>query len=140
MAHLGENIKQLRTERDWSQEDLAYETRRVDPTGDGVTKGTIQNIEAKGSGNANSVRLIADALDVSMDALFEREVVQVGGSPKRPSRPVVKGSGAASLPEPEPEGADDEALGREDEAVALRGRGFTRNAKPGLSAQYPEAA
>lgn len=56
-------IKQLREERDMSQERLAYMS--------GVAVKTIQRLEQTGRANSETLRAVAAALGVGLDDLFE---------------------------------------------------------------------
>jgi len=56
-------IKELRAERDLSQEDLARLAN--------VTTGTIKRLERTGNATATTLRAVAAALGVPLDDLFE---------------------------------------------------------------------
>jgi|KBSSwiS6_1023812.scaffolds.fasta_scaffold05842_4 transcriptional regulator with XRE-family HTH domain len=56
-------IKQLREERQMSQERLAYTS--------GVAVKTIQRLEQTGRANSETLRSVAAALGVGLDDLFE---------------------------------------------------------------------
>lgn len=56
-----ELVKRLRTERGWSQEELAIAS--------GLSTRTIQRLETDGKGSSNSTKSIASALEVEMHNL-----------------------------------------------------------------------
>ena len=57
-------VKRLRTEKGWSQEELAIASD--------LSARTIQRIETDGSGSRNSLKSIASALEVEMHNLEEK--------------------------------------------------------------------
>lgn len=75
---LRKNLKELRDERDWSQDDLAEST--------GYTRGFIADIErGKSWVSPESLEKIAGALDVPIHRLFSTE-----DTPKRETLPVSR--------------------------------------------------
>lgn len=60
----GSLIKRLRTEKNWSQEELAIAS--------GLSSRTIQRMETDGSGSTSSVKSIASALEVEVHNLEEK--------------------------------------------------------------------
>ncbi|RLA26283.1 MAG: hypothetical protein DRQ63_08630 [Gammaproteobacteria bacterium] len=59
-----ELVKRLRTERGWSQEELAIASD--------LSTRTVQRLETEGGGSANSIKSIASALEVNMHNLEEK--------------------------------------------------------------------
>ncbi|MGI9271069.1 MAG: helix-turn-helix transcriptional regulator [Woeseiaceae bacterium] len=57
-------VKRLRTERGWSQEELAIAAD--------LSARTVQRLEAEGGGSTNSIKSIASALEVDMHNLEEK--------------------------------------------------------------------
>ncbi len=64
-------VKQLRTERRWSQDELAIAS--------GLSTRTIQRLESEGSGSTGSLKSIAAALEVEIHNLEERSPTQLTG-------------------------------------------------------------
>ncbi|MEM1261029.1 MAG: helix-turn-helix transcriptional regulator [Pseudomonadota bacterium] len=64
-------IKTLRTERAWSQEELAIAA--------GVSTRTVQRIESDGAGSTNSIKAIASALEVNLHNLETESRTQLIG-------------------------------------------------------------
>jgi len=59
-----ELVKRLRTERGWSQEELAIASD--------LSTRTVQRLETAGGGSTNSIKSIASALEVKMHNLEEK--------------------------------------------------------------------
>ena len=59
-----ELMKRLRTQKGWSQEELAIASD--------LSSRTIQRLEADGRGSTNSIRSIASVLEVNMHNLEEK--------------------------------------------------------------------
>ena len=59
-----ELVKRLRTERGWSQEELAIASD--------LSTRTVQRLETEGGGSTNSIKSIASALQVNMHNLEEK--------------------------------------------------------------------
>lgn len=57
-------MKRLRTERGWSQEELAIASD--------LSTRTVQRMETEGGGSTNSIKSIASALEVEMHNLEEK--------------------------------------------------------------------
>ncbi|PWM22732.1 MAG: XRE family transcriptional regulator [Oscillospiraceae bacterium] len=55
-------LKEIRTERGWSVPALSERS--------GVSRRTIQDLEARGDGRLSTARKLADTLGVSLDALY----------------------------------------------------------------------
>ena len=66
-----ELVKRLRTERGWSQEELAIASD--------LSTRTVQRLETEGGGSANSIKSIASALEVNMHNLEEKPRTQLIG-------------------------------------------------------------
>ncbi len=64
-------IRTLRTEKGWSQEELAIAAD--------LSARTIQRIESEGSGSLNTIKSIAAALEVEMHNLEEKPRTQLIG-------------------------------------------------------------
>ena len=59
-----ELVKRLRTERGWSQEELAIASD--------LSARTVQRLETEGGGSTNSIKSIASALEVEMHNIEEK--------------------------------------------------------------------
>ena len=66
-----ELIKRLRTDKGWSQEELAIAAD--------LSTRTIQRLETVGSGSTNSIKSIASALEVDMHNIEEKPRTELVG-------------------------------------------------------------
>jgi len=66
-----ELLKRLRTQKGWSQEELAIAAD--------LSTRTVQRLETEGGGSTNSIKSIASALEVEMHNLEEKPRTQLVG-------------------------------------------------------------